>query len=651
MNNKQDIQIKILIPYRSYEDLALIYRKTKQMNKFEAIILSFIYVYSSDEKYKTKFFFENLYERLNLKKNKWHDFILSILKKLSNEQIITNNPDFQNDNLLCYEIELNEKIVNNLNENKFISIDNKDIEENITFNKIIFESIEDNKNHVIINKKLNEYLDLENEKNYLIDFIEKNQINKSDENEIILEAKNYENDFKYFLNIKEFNKTNYILKFNLKNIDNVQLLISNNEFLLVSLNKDIEDTINKYREHSLENLLFYTFKENEKYLNNLEQNDKYDLIPNINEYQNIIDNWKLFSKYNKEQQYLCLLNNSIYLINKKTFYWKYKNNISINLLILNKRSLLNHIKNEINKYTNGECIDLIKYLDKEEKKLFNNFIKDKINIFLKNNKIKKYFIENILTNEIENNIIWILLNSNNISFDDWKSIIKKLNKNKIDLFIKEYKNTNALEERLVYEKVSYLIELNNEEFFENYFKLSKFQNLINYLNDLKKLSENDEINLSKLIENKNLIINNIKNEIKLNYELDKKYKKIFGMISNKINTIKEQIIENYLSKHSILNIKLETILKIDENLTLADTIKNYVMNKELKNELFKIKDMRNKFAHLKEKELPNEKDSLTIVNHIQQIDEKINWLENNKEKIRNEIENNKNKSQKEKGEK
>ena len=82
-------------------------------------------------------------------------------------------------------------------------------------------------------------------------------------------------------------------------------------------NKNNEDIINKYREHTLDNLLFYTFKENDKYLNDLEQKDEYDLIPNINEYQSIVNNKNSFSKYNKDQQKICLLDGSIYQMNKK----------------------------------------------------------------------------------------------------------------------------------------------------------------------------------------------------------------------------------------------------------------------------------------------------------------------------------------------
>lgn len=572
MNNKiQNIKIKILIPYRSYDDLNLIYRKPKQMSKLEAIILSFIYVYSTDKKYMTEYFFEKLYERLNLNRNKWHDFILLILKKLSTERIIINNPDFKNDNLLCYEVTLNENVVNNLNENKFISIDSKDIVENLTFNKIIFESTDENKNHIIINKKLNVYQEYgyENEIKYLINFIEKNSINKSDENEIITEAKQYEKDHNYFLEIKEFNKSKYIIKFNPKEIEDIQLSILDNEFSLTSSNKNNEDIINKYREHTLDNLLFYTFKENDKYLKDLEQKDEYDLIPNINEYQSIVNNKNSFSKYNKDQQKICLLDGSIYQMNKKWFYWKTKNDMSINLLVLNKQSLLNHITNEIDKYINGECIDLIEYLSEDDKNAFNDFISSKAKDFLTNNKIKKYYIENVLTSEIENITIWTLLNLNCILLDDWKLIIKKLNKNKVDSFLEEYKNQKGLEEKLTYEKVAYLIELNNLEIFENYFKLEKFENLINYLNDLHKLSKNDEIKINKLIENKNLLIKKIENEIKFNYELNNKYKETCESINNKIDTMKWQMIEEYFNKNSIMNIKLESILKKNEDLTLA----------------------------------------------------------------------------------
>lgn len=641
----ENIQIKILIPYRSHEDLNLIYRKPKTMSKLEAIILSFIYVYSTNEKYKTKYFFDNLYEKLNLDRNKWHDFILLILEKLSTNKVIINNPEFKNDILLCYEVKLNEKVIDNLNKNKFVSIDSKNIIEQLTFNKIIFESTEENKNHIITNKKLNEYKSYQKEKEYLFKLIEENNMDESDENEIIIEAKNHENDYKYFLNIKNFNRLGFDIKFNLKEIDNVQLQISNNQFSLISSNKNNEDIINKYKEHSLDNLLFYTFKENEKYLNDLDQKDEYDLIPNINKYQDIINSKNSFSKYNKEERNLCLWNESLYQMNKKTFYWKSKDNISIDLLILNKQSLLNHIKNEINKYINGECIDLIKYLNEEEKNLFKEFIKNNLKDFVEDNKIKKYFIENILTNEIKNNVIWTLLNSNYISLNDWKSIMKKINKNKIDLFLKEYKNTNALETKIVYEKVKYLIDLNNLEFFENYFKLTKFQNLINHLTKLNELSKNDIINMNKLIENKNLIMNKIKNEIEFDYESNKKYKDVCEVINNKINTMKEKAYENYICKHTKMNIKLETILKTnnEEGLDLAEIIKKYVKNNELKNELNEIREMRNAFAHLKEKELPNENDSLSISNFIQQIDKKINWLENNKDKIIDEIERNRKK--------
>ncbi len=644
MNNKiQNIKIKILIPYRSYDDLNLIYRKPKQMSKLEAIILSFIYVYSTDKKYMTEYFFEKLYERLNLNRNKWHDFILLILKKLSTERIIINNPDFKNNNLLCYEVTLNENVVNNLNENRFISIDSKDIVENLTFNKIIFESTDENKNHIIINKKLNVYQEYgyENEINYLIKFIEKNGINKSDENSIIIEAKNLENDNKYFLNIKEFDDSSYDIKFNLKEINDVQLLISDDKFELNSLNKNNEDIINKYREHTLDNLLFYTFKENDKYLNDLEQKDEYDLIPNINEYQSIINNKNSFSKYNKDQQKICLLDGSIYQMNKKWFYWKTKNDMSINLLVLNKQSLLNHITNEIDKYINGECIDLIEYLSEDDKNVFNDFISSKAKDFLTNNKIKKYYIENVLTSEIENIIIWTLLNLNCILLEDWKLIMKKLNKNKVDSFLEEYKNQKGLEEKLTYEKVAYLIELNNLEIFEKYFKLEKFENLINYLNDLHKLSKNDEIKIDKLIEDKNLLIKKIENEIKFNYELNNKYKETCESINNKIDTMKGQMIEEYFNKNSIMNIKLESILKKNEDLTLADIINKYIKNKELKKELHEIKEIRNKFAHLKEDELPDENSPLKILELIKKIDEKITWLENNRERINNEIEKNK----------
>lgn len=650
MNNKiQNIKIKILIPYRSYDDLNLIYRKPKQMSKLEAIILSFIYVYSTDKKYMTEYFFEKLYERLNLNRNKWHDFILLILKKLSTERIIINDPDFKNDNLLCYEVTLNENVVNNLNENKFISIDSKDIVENLTFNKIIFESTDENKNHIIINKKLNVYQEYgyENEIKYLINFIEKNSINKSDENEIITKAKQYENDHKYFLEIKEFNKSKYIIKFNPKEIEDIQLSILDNEFSLTSSNKNNEDIINKYREHTLDNLLFYTFKENDKYLNDLEQKDEYDLIPNINEYQSIVNNKNSFSKYNKDQQKICLLDGSIYQMNKKWFYWKTKNDMSINLLVLNKQSLLNHIMNEIDKYINGECIDLIEYLSEDDKNAFNDFISSKAKDFLTNNKIKKYYIENVLTSEIENITIWTLLNLNCILLDDWKLIMKKLNKSKVDSFLEEYKNQKGLEEKLTYEKVAYLIELNNLEIFENYFKLEKFENLINYLNDLHKLSKNDEIKINKLIENKNLIVNKIKNEIKFDYESNKKYKDIYEVINNKINTIKKQTFENYIEISSKMSRKLETILKNNERLNYADMIKNYVKNEKLKKELIEIKNMRNEFAHSTE-ELPDENSSV-LLDHVQKIEEKIKWLEANRERIKDEIE--KNKSEKKEEEK
>lgn len=649
-NKMQNIKIKILIPYKAYENLILIYRKPKPMSELEAIILSFIYVYSTNQRYKTQYFFEKLYERLNLNKNKWHNFILEILKELVNEKIIINNPNFEDDNLLCHEVELNKKVVDNLNENKFISIDNKDIEEHFIFNKIVFESTDENKNHIIINKKLNEYNNYVNEINYLIKFIEKNGINKSDENAIIIEAKNLENDNKYFLNIKEFDDSSYDIKFNLKEINDVQLLISDDKFELNSLNKNNEDIINKYKEYSLDNFLLYTFKDNEKYLNNLKQKDEYDLIPNINEYEHIINNKKLFSKYNKGQKNICILNNGVfYEINKKSFYWKSKNNIIIDLLILNQKSILNHIMNEIDKYNNGECIDLVGYLNQNEKITFNKFIYERVNNYLKDNKIKKYFIDNILTNETKNDIIWTLLNLNDILLDDWELIMKKLNINKINSFLEEYKNTKALEEELVYKKVKCLIELNNLEIFEKYFELSKFENINNYLNKLNELSKEDKIDIDKLIENKNLLIKKIENEIKFNYELNNKYKETCESINNKIDTMKGQMIEEYFNKNSIMNIKLESILKKNEDLTLADIINKYIKNKELKKELHEIKEIRNKFAHLKEDELPDENNPLKILELVKKIDEKIIWLENNRERINNEIE--KNKSENGKGEK
>lgn len=645
MLNKTKSEFEILIPYRRYQNLRAIYRKERELNEIEAIILSSIFIFSNDSYQKSQQFYKEFFKTFNLNENKWFHFFNNIIYEMIGIEIV--EPKVIDKYTLCGEIKLEPSIKLNIENKKFVGLKKDDIKKELQINFSIFKNIardiaNKNLNHIIESIFLNSIEILKN--------ISHDRY-KEDEDIINSEADLKKNYNESYIDKENYTEENIEIVFN--KIKKELVLNSNNDSVEInSDDKNVRDIFDKYIENKLNDLIKFSI---DNYFNDFNF-DQYDEINNIN-YQIIdINNYQIINKKcdefkNKyliinDNRKLLIDDNQLLIINKKTFKLNYLNHNlgNITLLIESKLdlSLANFIKQELQK-DNYKAFSLINNIknNNEINKVDSLIISNIIN-WLKNNEIKQYII-NKLISKLDDEIFINFINNNLITIDDWKSILKNDKQFKIkDVILKNKNKERIIEDNTTLNKLLDAIEYYDLEISDkNYFNLDLFKKIdvqvnlyknidkINDIYEVYELKKNIQLELDKLLKNRNQLQNKILD--KYNTRIKVHIDVLENKNLDKLRALKDEFVN-----------LLETIKndnKVDNNEDLVSII-NKINDKKLKNELHKMRKLRNELTHECEKKFPKKNQIKEIKNLSIEIKQHIEFLNKNREKINEEIKNN-----------
>ena len=641
--NKFNYKIKLLIPYRKYNGLRSVYKVIRPLNEIEAIVLSFIYVSSNDKKQQSKSFYEEFFKTFNLDQEKWKIFFKKILEKMNGNEI--EKIDLDDENLLCGEIKIIDAIFENIKNQKFLGIDEKERTNSINLNFSVFRSLVPREKNILkynlyeINNEV-----LENAKTIL----EKYSKNTWEEDEELIdeESEKIKGNNEVYIRKDGYERDNIKITFNKEEHD-LTFEYENQKINITSDNKLTLDILNKYVKENLDELITYSITDDMVDLEKYIQNDEDEVIEviNINDYLQIQEKVNLFNKENfvKPIDNFLENNGNLFNVNKRRFLINFSGNElkeKIELLILAKAKLsLYEFFVEQLRNKNLKNLNLLNKLNELEKRKIKDLIKQNILEWINLEHIKNYIINNLI-DEIDSDKIIDFIRIDSISNEDWINILKNDSKEKIKQTIEKNKNENlSLKGDQSLKKLLTTIEFYDLDIYnQNVFGLDFFEEIKELLNDysnIKKISDFQEAKTKK----KEI-------ELKLQKKWQWLYKKVMNNnqdIDAHIDILKEQSSGKIKELWYDFTKELESIRKENEIKTndgrfesLQSTIYR-IKSKEIKNKLHEIRKKRNRYTHL-DNELPNEQDLEKVLEISKFFQESIKFIKDNKKIINKEIE-------------
>ena len=483
--NKFECKMKLLIPYRRYEGLRSVFKVTRPLNEIEAIILSFIHVSSNDSKQKSKNFHEEFFKTFNLDKNKWNDFFQKIFEKMNGNEI--EKIDLDDDNLLCGEIKIIDAISNNIENHKFLGIEQKERVDNLNLNFPIFESIV-SKEKQVLNNNLLDYknVEIEGVKNILKNYSRETW--KDDEDSIDTESEKIKKSNELFIRKEGYELDNIEIIFDMEEhyltfwYEGQKIILSSNDKLTL-------DILKKYVNENIMELISFSIINNLENLNEFDNSDKeiIELI-DINNYFKIKEKINQFNKDNFIEGVGNIFiddEGNLLNINKKEFSLCFDDidlDSQINLMVSIKSELTLYQLIEKNlKNKNLKNLNLLDKLNENEKVKVCELIKENIIDWINIDFIKKYTIDNMI-DILDNNLLLNFMNINSISINEWKNILKNDSNEKIKKAIEENINKNIFsnDNELALKKLLTTIETSDLNIYnQRIFKLDFFEDINN----------------------------------------------------------------------------------------------------------------------------------------------------------------------------
>lgn len=628
---KNKIKTSIYVPFIKL-DCEFQYKKFKDLNEFEAIILS--YIHCLQEKNNVNdLFIKGFLKQFNLDE-KWEDFIINKLEKFFNNNEIEVNHYNNWDFVMNGDIKLNKNIDEHIKNFKFKGLDSRNITKKVYLFYPIFpyvynkKIIEENNFKAISDSKLIEIkkniLEFSKQDNY-DDLVNDYAIN-SNINDALIKTK-------YSNNQIEFESHDCYL----------ELEIKDNKLNLSSYEKDYFEIFKKFIEIDCSDLIIIPFLETlkEEKWNKFTTNRNSDLVQ-IDEYENKINrNNEFITNSKNTNSDLFVEDQVVFKLHKKEI------EISINDFNIKKICLLSQTKylnleDYVIEEINNKNFWITKYITSlKHKTNLHNFFISNFDDLINEQNIRTELVNNYFKNNIKNHLIRKCFFLNSISNNDWEVLIKN-NKKEFEQFIK--KNYNELNDefykldKLTNNKIMKLIELIDVDLEIilkwNFKYISEFKELDLKIKELEKTNNSYESlneDFSSLKEKINEFIKKSNNKLVSLLKIDK----IESNLKLKRNETKETLLKN---RTKLLDVFVELLVfcgfpkeyKLDEFI-------NRIENSNLKSKMHEIRHERNKSAHYDDKYNLQDKDIEKIIKLNKEIEEYINFINENKQKIKDNL--------------
>lgn len=600
------MKLSFFKPYVKY-DVRFKYAKKRKLQELEAIILTIIYFQKLTNPDSN--LINELVSKMNLKQKKWIGFLQQVISKMNNKEI-TYNHNVNFNELLLGDIDINPTVENNIKNNSFYGLDEKEQTKDYTFitdpNSIKLELLLDNQNDYELWNLSNELKYLCKDTNSRIDDYLDKWFSEMYESEILKESD---------IQNRESNENIVFLP-----ISYESSIDFNNKTININ-NKDFYELYQKSKKYNFLDQMFNRLQQDVNKLAESNGVEFTNFITDINEFDDIRTNLiSQFNEFNIDNYTLIVYNGNLVKIGIK--YDKFLVNTDfyeINFPIISYQNLNNH---ELEKIWNENLlnIDITKSGDDNPIELKVKALKEKIYDNLKNNEQKELINKLILSNYkvnfsipsyksiiIDNvnkiddfDITWIFGES--VDLNEFKQIYKNT-KNQLDI-LKNIKNHFYCSSS---DKINFLFDefsLSYNDYFVQHDEIQKINKLKSTIDNLLTINDIDEISLEfdkiHSLLNQKWDLNENKNYItKLKEKLNKHHDKL---IRNKKDDLVKEIykilenniiggIDDYLTK------KCPNVTNKTNGEKLDFCVKNNLINKEHKSLISEILNLRNKFAH------------------------------------------------------
>lgn len=629
--------INIYIPYMYFPEATIILKRQRDLSEIEAIIYSFI----CENKTKSQSVLNTLFSSFNIDSSKWSTFFKEIINdSIKNSEIITEIKEID-ENTMFGDIQLHKSIIANIRNHKFSGLDSKDIERKVIFNKAMYESICNNNDNYIIDRKLlkidNLYLNFED-----------NSYDKNEINSILLD--------KFYDVIKKENKNEQLEIIKSTGVEDYQICFNpleskldieiNESINISSSDKTTHTILNKFNEKNINVLIIRSIEDgldikNRKFDSAISA-DLSDLdIIDFNEYSNVLNKLDDFNSKFKVDKKFIIKDGYLYDIFEHEIPAFILNIKTDSLTILCQQKVTDScgwIINEIES-NNGNIISILDFINQNDKiKVIEHLVNNMSNYWT-NPLFKNYLINNILIeNKLNKSEILPILISNLIDINDYKKLLQN-NRNAFEQFINTIDEiNNDQNNQLINRKMMYTFDIFKIDILKLPF--SKIKNsLIAKINEdfilCKNFIEKDQWDKNsddQFIKIKKSIYE--LNSILLNNSFEEIYQ---GWSALKIK-MREDLEKEFAVSCKLLQEKLEEFTVSDVRKEKSKKFEEAIGDIGLREKFKKIRIFRNEFTHSKKM---SEYNFEKLENNIKLMNDYLTWLNDKKNLIYESIKNKK----------